>query len=324
MKKIFFYLLFIFYVSSLVGQIDAGNLLGLPTATDFTEINGITGPQIGALVYNLDDDQVYRFTSTGWQVINGENIYSVNGTLTGNRTVDMGTNQLNFDTGTNIRSTLTLRRTNNANALGIAFRNSGNAYPGAIALGSGASGNNNGLDFYAGGNEGDPADLVKTLALQNDNQIEFSQYGQTPANFEGTDSSVKLLGVNSNGDIVESNTTKSSRIFYPPSIAIDASSTGTGRTVDLYDQYLKQYSLTPDPVGGVTPRTASSNGAPGAIPSYNRDELYYYVTYADPFVFNNISIGGTGEGVNEGVMTYDIIGTPPDFNSLINVVFVVK
>ena len=46
--------------------------------------------------------------------------------------------------------------------------------------------------------------------------------------------------------------------------------------------------------------------------------LYYYVTYYDPTVFDNISIDANG------VMTYDIIGQPADYNSLINVVFVVK
>jgi len=72
MKKTVLYLLFIFSISSSINaQIDAGNLLGLPAATDLAEITGIVGPQIGALVYNLDDDQVYRFTSTGWQGVLG-------------------------------------------------------------------------------------------------------------------------------------------------------------------------------------------------------------------------------------------------------------
>lgn len=106
-------------------------------------------------------------------------------------------------------------------------------------------------------------------------------------------------------------TSKSARIFYPPSIAIDASTTGTGRTVSLYQEYIDQFA----PGAGITTR---STGAPSTIPTYTNTELYYYVTYFDPVVFNNISIDANG------VMTYDIIATPPDFNSLINVVFVVK
>ena len=103
-------------------------------------------------------------------------------------------------------------------------------------------------------------------------------------------------------------TSKAARIFYPPSIAIDASSNGTGRTVDLYAQYVAQYG---------TPSVASA-GAPAAVPTYGATELYYYVTYAAPTVFDNMSIDANG------VLTYDIIGQPADYNALINVVFVVK
>ncbi|MBR9855581.1 MAG: hypothetical protein GYB37_13560, partial [Algicola sp.] len=103
-------------------------------------------------------------------------------------------------------------------------------------------------------------------------------------------------------------TSKAARIFYPPSIAIDASTNGTGRTVNLYAQYVAQYG---------TPTVASA-GAPAAVPTYGTTELYYYVTYADPTVFNNMSIDANG------VLTYDIIGQPADYNALINVVFVVK
>ncbi|WP_199726291.1 hypothetical protein [Aquimarina sp. BL5] len=362
MKKIFCYLLFIFCISNLDAQIDAGNLLGLPAATDFTEINGIVGPQIGAIVYNLDDDQVYRFTSTGWQVINGENIYSVDGTLTGNRTVDMVGNQLNFDSDADSGSTLTLRRTNNANQIGIAFRNSGNAYPTTISLGTTTSGNSNGLDFYAGGNVSVANTLTKTLALQNNNQIQFSQYGSdtflnnTPFRF---------LGVETDGDVVEVNpttigtddqnasevplvtnidvngvstdpspadetnveeaiqaiapiTSKAGRVFYPPSIQIDASTNGTF-SINLYNEYVAQHTGA-----GIIRSETNGSPAPGGtaapdIPIYNADELYYYVTFADPTVFDNIRIDG-----DTGEMTFDIVGRPIDFNSLINVVFVVK
>ncbi|WP_421808924.1 hypothetical protein [Flagellimonas sp.] len=101
---------------------------------------------------------------------------------------------------------------------------------------------------------------------------------------------------------------KAARIFYPPSIAVDASTNGIGRTINLYDQYVAQFG---------TPAVASL-GAPAAIPTYAATDLYYYVTYADPAVFDNMSIDASGE------LTYDIIGQPSDYNALINVVFVVK
>ena len=97
-------------------------------------------------------------------------------------------------------------------------------------------------------------------------------------------------------------------IFYPPSIAVDASSTGTGRTINLHTQYTAQFGSP----------MVSSNLAPTAIPTYANTELYYYVTYFDNTVFANVSVD------EFGVMTYDVIATPTDYNSLINVVFVVK
>ncbi|WP_040396091.1 hypothetical protein [Aquimarina agarilytica] len=107
-------------------------------------------------------------------------------------------------------------------------------------------------------------------------------------------------------------TSKNGRVFYPPSVQIDASINGTF-TLNLYDQYVAQHSGA-----GIIRSTIAGVAAPD-IPIYNVDELYYYVTFADPSVFSNISIDG-----DTGIMTYTIVGQPTDFNSLINVVFVVK
>ncbi|MCF8716153.1 hypothetical protein JM658_15085, partial [Joostella atrarenae] len=104
---------------------------------------------------------------------------------------------------------------------------------------------------------------------------------------------------------------KAARIFYPPSIAIDASVNGNFE-IDLYQQYVDQFTLAN------TATSAFSTNAPKAIPTYAANELYYYVTYYDPKVFANVKISDTG------VMTYDVIASPADYNSLINVVFVVK
>ncbi len=108
-------------------------------------------------------------------------------------------------------------------------------------------------------------------------------------------------------------TSKAGRVFYPPSIQIDASVDGTF-TVNLYDQYVAQHTGT----GIVRSIDGMGEVAPN-IPIYAANELYYYVTFADPAVFGTISIDG-----DTGEMTYQIIGRPADFNSLINVVFVVK
>ncbi|WP_241507292.1 hypothetical protein [Aquimarina sediminis] len=103
-------------------------------------------------------------------------------------------------------------------------------------------------------------------------------------------------------------TSAAARVFYPPSIEVSVATNGTF-TLDLYAQYTAQFSSP----------TASSPSAP-SIPVYAANELYYYVTYADPLVFNT----GTMSIDANGVLTYTVIDQPLDFNSLINVVFVVK
>lgn len=103
-------------------------------------------------------------------------------------------------------------------------------------------------------------------------------------------------------------TSKASRIFYPPSVAIDASTTGTGRTLNLYNEYIAQFG---------TP-AVSSTGAPTVIPTYAASELYFYVTAYDTSILTITSIDANG------LMTYNVDNVPSDDNTIINVVFVVK
>ncbi len=326
-------------------QLDANALVGLSSGTT-TEMNGITTPNIGSLLFNTTDDAMYIFTAGGWVTLSS--IYNSDGQFLSDRTIDMNANQFNLETDADSKSTLTLRRTNNANETGIAFRNSGNAYDAAIVMGTPNSGS---LDFYSVGNATDINSLGKTLAMEEDGQLEFSQYGA--GTFDDA-SPARLIGVQADGDVVEINpssftntddqtaaevnlvtnvdsngdttdetnleavvqaitpiTSKAGRVFYPPSIAIDASTTGTGRIINLYQEYVNQFA----PGAGITSR---STGAPSTIPVYASNELYYYVTAFDPAVFTITNISNTG------VMTYNVVGVPSTYNSLINVVFVVQ
>ncbi|MAU16846.1 MAG: hypothetical protein CMH46_15060, partial [Muricauda sp.] len=153
--------------------------------------------------------------------------------------------------------------------------------------------------------DGGTVDLTPFLDnTDNQDASEVDLGTSVDVNGDGTSESTVEDAIQAMSPIVS----KAARIFYPPSIAIDASTNGTGRTINLYSQYLAQY-------GSPSVRSA---GAPAAIPTYSATELYYYVTYADPTVFDNMSIDANG------VLTYDIIGQPADYNALINVVFVVK
>jgi hypothetical protein len=203
--------MFLMMTLAATAQIDANSVMGMPTATT-AEMTAIAGPAIGSVLYNTDDDSIYRYTSSGWQRATDDQ----------------------YDDEVSLRTPM------DVNEGGIASPT----------------------------NENNLEDVVQAIA---------------PI------------------------TSKAARVFYPPSIAIDASTNGSFN-VDLYTQYTAQFA---------TP-AAASTGAPAAVPNYAATDLYYYVTYADPAVFDNLSINASG------VLSYDIIGQPSDYNSLINVVFVVK
>jgi len=99
--------------------------------------------------------------------------------------------------------------------------------------------------------------------------------------------------------------------FYMPSIPIKTSETLTGQTIDLYNEYKKQFS-------GASGNFAKSEDAPAMIPYFpNSTDLYYYVTDFDPAVFSITGI------TNEGVMTYNVTAAATDY-TFINIVFVLK
>lgn len=157
------------------------------------------------------------------------------------------------------------------------------------------------------------ADATGTLATQpipaftdTDDQDASEVNLTTPADLDGDGNNESTVeeAIQDMAPIVS----KAARIFYPPSISIDVSSTGTGFTRNLYTDYTDQYG---------TPQVASP-GAPAAIPTYAADELYYYVTEFDSSVFSNVSISSSG------VLSYDVISVPSDYNTIINVVFVVR
>lgn len=99
--------------------------------------------------------------------------------------------------------------------------------------------------------------------------------------------------------------------FYMPSIKITASPAGYTGQIDLYQRYRDQFENP----------AMKSPGAPDAIPFYaNRFDLYYYISYLDPTVFDiaNSEIG------DDGYFRYTILNPPADGESYVNIVFVVK
>ncbi|GEM_PF-4266784 len=58
-------------------QIDAGDLLVLRTATT-TQMNALT-PEVGALIFNTDENKVYRYDGTAWADVSVDNDWTVSG-----------------------------------------------------------------------------------------------------------------------------------------------------------------------------------------------------------------------------------------------------
>ncbi len=229
MKQIILNLLFFTLLNVMTAQIgpnDADALTGLPTATDLAEINAILNPQIGAVVYNLDDEEIYRYTgpTNGWLIA----------------TDDQNAAEVNT-----IASSIDLN----------------------------------------GDGSVDAADIID---VDGDAVVD--------ATIQAVIEAITPI------------TAKAGRVFYPPSISIDASTIRNDDTLDLYDLYRQEFAA---PI-------ARNPSAPASIPIYEATELNYYVTFADPAIFNIDGI------TDAGVMTYDILGTPTNDNTIINVVFVVK
>lgn len=166
-------------------------------------------------------------------------------------------------------------------------------------------GDNEGIFVNSTGNVGIGTGTPNALLDVEGGSVRFSDYGV--GTYEDT-TAVYLLGVEADGDIIEMNTAKNSRIFYPPAIAIIADVIGTNLTLDLHQTYLDLFQSP----------AISSTSAPGAVPTYNQDELYYYILDYDTDVFENITID------DNGLMEYDIKEVASDNCSFINVVFVIK
>lgn len=100
--------------------------------------------------------------------------------------------------------------------------------------------------------------------------------------------------------------------FYMPSISIKASTVVTNKTIDLYDEYKKQFTAAD------ATTFAKSIGAPAQIPYFPlASSLYYYITYYDNTIVKVNSLSANG------VLNYNIL-KEADYDSFMNVVFVVK
>uniref|UniRef100_UPI00374D80DA hypothetical protein n=1 Tax=Spongiimicrobium salis TaxID=1667022 RepID=UPI00374D80DA len=255
------------------------------------------------------------------------NIYTDDGTLAASRTLTGGNNSLTFTNINALQFSSTTAQFFSTGAFQLGSTGGVTQISGATGIqlqdNTTVQGNLNVTGTYgdSSGDVGTSGQILSSTATGT-NWIDIPVDDDQTASEVNSDTPVDVDGDGTTEDTVEDViqdiapiVSKAARIFYPPSIAVDASTNGTF-TIDLHAQYVAQYG---------TP-TVGSAGAPAAVPTYAADELYYYVTFADPTVFDTTSTSGPTQMTidADGMLTYTIIGQPADFNALINVVFVVK
>jgi len=176
-----------------VSATDKGMLIPRLTAA---QRDAISSPATGLMVYVTDDNTFHYFNGAAWTVIGlGNNLFTSDGTLTSDRSVNLDNFRLRLETPS-AKNALTLQR-GESGSMGIAFQNSGSKYPAIISVP--ATGNFNGLDFSTKGADTDLDLTGLTLRLTDAGTITLPEYGQ--GNVSGT--TAKLLAVTSVGEVIE-------------------------------------------------------------------------------------------------------------------------
>ncbi|WP_417785342.1 hypothetical protein [Tenacibaculum sp.] len=313
-----------------------GTIQTVNNNTVTTSTTAPTLPLENDVWFDTTNNQIKIYDAvTPWKVISNitpENIYNADGNLTSNRALNGNGNSLDFtnfsrfdirNSGfTNIESTgsIALRATGGLiDLIGSDTRINEDLILEKNLIDINSSAGTSGQILTSTGTGVEWANnqqntVTKTSNSSTSTPATFSfPVGYTPIEndffiYELTSGEHSTIYIYNDGAWEQIAPTKASRIFYPPSIAIDASTTGSGRTINLYTQYTAQFN---SPAIG-------STSAPATIPTYNADELYYYVTDYDTSILTINSID------DNGLMTYSVDNVPTNDNTIINVVFVVK
>lgn len=149
--------------------------------------------------------------------------------------------------------------------------------------------------------------LIPSMSELNKNQINKPAHGLFVY-----DTTLKCLSINTGTEtapIWTCNNMYDKQFFYMPSINIDTDELNVEKKLDLYAQYQTEFA---NPMVRSVPLTT-----PASIPTYDRNQLFYYITDYDPNLINIASIDASGN------MTYTV-KKHADFDTYMNIVFVVK
>jgi hypothetical protein len=171
--------------------------------------------------------------------------------------------------------------------------------------------------------------LVKATTITTGSANTLAIEGlQTPTVTAGVTENYNMIVADPNGVLKQVKQTP--RFFYMPAVIFDTQTAGTGIR-DLYADYVNQFTgvahaivhgpagSTPEQYTGGLVRSGqgTADEAPAQIAVYETNELYYYVTYFDQDVFENLSISADGK------LEYTVKAGATEA-SYMNIVFVVK
>ncbi|MDM1346808.1 hypothetical protein HX017_09225 [Myroides marinus] len=321
--------------------------------TDYNVAINTDGSTVGDVLTVVKDGDTA--TKIEWtKPVEQKNIYTHDGTLLANRTVDFGENEtLKFQKkATDFTQVAEFNLSNVHTALNMSGKdgamihlhgsNGGGEGKLTIAQSSNSSEINskakNGLrlvteyeknivfETYHYPNDGSNSVKLENVVVQGNGGLRINRIHESQFNGTTTD---KVVVADVDGVLKTVDRKKvAPQFFYMPAVIFNTKTKGTGLTRDLYQDYVNQFTATKGTAyniahganGGSLPYDGGvigSTGAPAVMDTFARGELHYYVTYYDKNVFANISIN------ENGVLKYDIIGTATPA-SYMNIVFVIK
>ena len=136
-------------------------------------------------------------------------------------------------------------------------------------------------------------------------------------NFPGAKTD-KIVVADATG-VLKTTTAAMPKVFYMPPVMFNTAAIGTGKTRNLYNEYVAMYGGTGTVVDmpNRSPLKKNDDAENTTIPVFGVKELDFYVSYYDPEVFANVNVD------NNGVLTYDV-KKKAKYGSFMTIVFVVR
>ena len=155
---------------------------------------------------------------------------------------------------------------------------------------------------------------VNLVGLSKPNPMPSHVQGMVVFNLTNSPADTLHLGIYYNtGEkwVRFSSTNFNTNWFYMPSIALDVSTMNAVYTVNLYDEYEKQFKTGTK----IVSNTSAPNAPFAVVPK--KEDFYYYITEYDDDVFDDVEVS------DSGILKYTV-REPASDKTFMNIVFVVK